>query len=154
MGFSSCCTHGDSPSPDAVSPRPLPTVPIASWSTRFSKAEDAAELQAIFEDRSEYDEQGLVLSKMGSSAIKAVKSKMRRHLSLESGLSKRHSRSSVGNSEEEVERRKELRRLRDKRIQEELSNDNYDEDAEAITFATVSNTDFSNNMFLPLPLTR
>ena len=40
----------------------------------------------------------------------------------------------IGSSEEEVERRAELRRIRHKRIQEELSNESaYDEDAKSLT---------------------
>lgn len=64
--------------------------------------------------------------------LSAVKSKLKKVLSMDSGISKCRSRASVGTSEEEVERRAELRRIRQKRIQDELSHEDfYDEDAKS-----------------------
>jgi hypothetical protein len=99
--------------------------PVFSWSSGFSKPEDAAEFQAIFKNDDSDIENGLVPSRLN-----AVKSKLRRHLSRDSGLRKRTSRSSVGNSEAEAARREELRQIRKKRIQDELGDRlEYDDDA-------------------------
>ncbi|KAH6674525.1 hypothetical protein B0J14DRAFT_43183 [Halenospora varia] len=87
------------------------------------------------EDKSDTeDECKRVRVKKSSTALDAVRQKLRKHLSRESALSKRRSKSSVGTSEEEVERRAELRRIRHKRIQEELSNEAvYDDDAKILS---------------------
>lgn len=158
MATTFCCNNKSPPSPDGLAPRPsyqllplhpdpppikkFPREPIASWGTynsRSSAAEDLRELRAIFEDLS--DNEGMrngdgAKDKKGppeSHVLKSVKSKIRKRFSKESGLSKRRSKSSVGTSEEEIERRAELRRLQKQRIQEELSNDRvYDEDAMSI----------------------
>jgi hypothetical protein len=142
MTMKACCLSREAPSPDSVPSRPvytseaIPLPPILdkpavlSWSTfsRFSKPEDAAELEAIFNtDRVENNESSLM------HTITAVKSKLRKHLSRESALSKRRSRSTVGQSEEEIARRKELKQLRQKRIEDELGDEGvYDEDAKSI----------------------
>lgn len=74
-----------------------------------------------------------IRSKRSSSTLKAVTQKLKKHLSKEDGVSKRLSRQSIGTSEEEVERRAELRRIREKRIKDELSNeDGYDDDAKSL----------------------
>lgn len=58
-------------------------------------------------------------------------------------MNKRRSRSSVGHSEEEVERRAELRRIRQKRIEEELTYESeQDNDAESL-FAGVNPSPFN-----------
>lgn len=161
MGSTICCTSRDPPSPVGISPRSVTVIPsstgpvlpkspplMASWSTQFSKPEDSAELRAIFEDNvSDHDDDRGTMrstkSKMSSKKLNAVASavtsRLRKHFSKESTLSKRLSRSSVGNSEEEIERRKELRRLRDKRIQDELSMDNFDDDAVSLSTVASSN---------------
>jgi hypothetical protein len=100
--------------------------------------EDAAAIQAIFEEEKSGTETERVktVSKKTSSILDAVRSRLKKHLSQDSGItnSKRHSRASVGTSEEEVERRAELRRIRQKRIQEELSQEGvYDDDAKSIS---------------------
>ncbi|KAK9416297.1 hypothetical protein SUNI508_01714 [Seiridium unicorne] len=61
-----------------------------------------------------------------TSAIGAFKIKLIRRLSQKS-QSKRESQQSIGNSEEELARRAELRRLRQKRIQEELETEEESE---------------------------
>lgn len=114
----------------------------------MSQPEDAAQLRAIFEDN--LCEEGYDRGKMKSMKAKmsfntlnavanAMTTKLRKHFSRDLALSKRLSRSSVGNSEEDIERRKELRRLRDKRIQEELSMDNFDDDAASLSTVVSSN---------------
>ena len=63
-----------------------------------------------------------------------IQDRLRKHISRESGPSKRLSRASVGQSEEEIERRAELRRIQKKRILEELSaDDGYDDDAKLLS---------------------
>ncbi len=75
-----------------------------------------------------------IKSKKSSSTLKSVTKRLKKHLSRDSALSKRHSRSSVGTSEEEIERRAELRRIRERRIREELSNEGvYDDDAKSVS---------------------
>lgn len=61
-------------------------------------------------------------NRSASSTLQLVRTHLRRHISQDS-LSKRKSRSAVGSSQEEIERRAELKRLRHKRIQEELSSE-------------------------------
>jgi len=56
-----------------------------------------------------------VKTKKSSNTLKTVTERLKKHLSKDGGLSKRHSRSSVGTSEEEIERRAELRRIRERR---------------------------------------
>ncbi|KAI9734700.1 MAG: hypothetical protein M1818_006687 [Claussenomyces sp. TS43310] len=153
MGQSNCCTSRQSSSPDVYAPRPVTVAPIVrrqsfrylrpvpdtSWSTasRFSKPEDEAELRAIFEDDMSNDEEFQDMN-TPSRTLTAVGSRLRKHLSRSSDVSKRPSRPSVGNSEEEVARRKEMRYARALRTKEDLSNENiYDDDAKSIsTMAT------------------
>jgi hypothetical protein len=94
-------------------------------------------LVAILEgDRSDSDAETKfveIKSKKSSSTLKSVTKRLKKHLSRDSALSKRHSRSSVGTSDEEIERRAELRRIRERRIREELSNGGvYDNDAKSV----------------------
>lgn len=153
MSSSACCLSRHTPSPDGVAPRPAVASPPpfklnsksqdllpSSWSSGsgLSKAEDAAAIQAIFEeDKSDQgSELDKAVSKKASSTFTAVKNRLKKHLSRDSGItnSKRHSRASVGTSEEEIERRAELRRIRHKRIQEELSQEGvYDDDAKSLS---------------------
>lgn len=72
--------------------------------------------------------------KRSSHTLKAVTEKLRKHLSIDSALSKRHSRSSIGITDEEVERRAELKRIRQRRIADELSHESvYDDDARSLS---------------------
>lgn len=94
---------------------------MVSWSSQFSKPEDAAELRAIFEDGD-------------ASTLKrhrAGRSKLQKRFSRDSTLTNQRSQqSAVGISWEEVSRREELKRIRAKRLQEELGDIRvYDEDA-------------------------
>jgi hypothetical protein len=142
-----CISQDDPPSPESLPPRPIEqskdAIPVPSWSTpsRLSKPEDAAELHALFKDGDsdiDGEEHRILEAKKSSSTLDAVKSKLRKHLSRELTLSKHRPRSTVGHSEEEIERRKELRLIRDRRIQEELSSEGaYDDDARSFsTLAT------------------
>lgn len=73
-------------------------------------------------------------TKQSFNPLGLVKQKLKKRLSRDSALSKRHSRTSIGTSEEEVERRAELRRIRERRIREELSSEGvYDEDAKPLS---------------------
>lgn len=62
------------------------------------------------------------LTRRASAALGAVRSRFIRHLSSESDV-KRQSTASIGKSQEEIARRAELRRLRQKRIQDELQDE-------------------------------
>jgi hypothetical protein len=83
--------------------------------------------QLVLEDSDGDDENesevadGSSLKKQGG-AFDTVRTKVIRHLSQDSG-SKRHSLASIGNSEEEIARRAELKRIMHKRIQDELKSE-------------------------------
>lgn len=62
------------------------------------------------------------LTRQASAALGAVRARFTRHRSSESDV-KRQSTASVGKSQEEIARRAELRRLRHKRIQDELKHE-------------------------------
>ena len=103
------------------------------------KKSKSAKLRALLEgDDSEHEhEHQRIQAKQSSSTLSVVKNKLKKTLPGELIVSKRHSRSSVGTSEEEIERRAELRRIRQKRIQDELSNEGiYDEDAKSLSTVT------------------
>ncbi|TAQ85967.1 hypothetical protein B7494_g5699 [Chlorociboria aeruginascens] len=163
LSSSTCCTDRDAPSPDPVPPRlvratptrlvPRDPTPIVSWgaASQLSKPEDIARLRAIFEDDKIDSEDELecdhLKPRRSSIALNAVKSKLKKHLSRDSAISKRHSRSTIGTSEEEVERRAELRRIRQRRILEELSSEGvYDDDAKSIsTFSSAHGSSVLQN---------
>jgi hypothetical protein len=143
--------------------------PVVSWT-----AAEAAELRAIFEEDdkdvgaeiiqvkhnstnklkaillrkdagSETASERLNLARSPTSTLTAVTQKLKKHLSRDSALNKRHSRTSVGTSSEEVERRAELRRIREKRIKEELSSEGlYDDDAKSLASIADANTPLEN----------
>lgn len=107
-------------------------------STQVKPHKGKGKLTAILEtDKSGSDVEGSltgIKSKKSSSTLKNVTKRLKKRLSRDSVLSKRYSRSSVGTSEEEIERRAELRRIRERRIREELSNDEvYDDDAKSVS---------------------
>lgn len=143
--------------------------PVVSWT-----ALEAAEVRAIFEEDdkhvgaeivqvkhsstnklkaillgndigSETNSEHLNLARSPTSTLTAVTQKLKKHLSRDSALNKRHSRTSVGTSSEEVERRAELRRIREKRIKEELSNEGlYDDDAKSLASVIDASTPLEN----------
>lgn len=82
---------------------------------------DVGELVIEDSDSDESPDSG-THNRSASSTLHLVRTHLRRHISQDS-LSKRKSRSAVGSSQEEIERRAELKRLRHKRIQEELSSE-------------------------------
>lgn len=146
-GNKACCISRGAPSPDGIPPRPIaiaadseepePRIsadkpPVLSWPSRYSQPEDLADLNAIFDeavDASDSEGKESIIS----SRISQVRIKLRKHLSRDSGFSKRASRSSQGNSDESAARREELKRIQKKRIQEELRNsEEYDEDARSL----------------------
>ncbi|PBP21703.1 hypothetical protein BUE80_DR007603 [Diplocarpon rosae] len=96
----------------------------------------SAKFREILEGDKEVEtdtESELIRTKRSSGTLKAVTQKLKKHLSKEDGVSKRLSRASIGTSEEEIGRRAELRRIRERRIREELSNEGvYDEDAKSL----------------------
>lgn len=164
MSSANCCLAQKPPSPNNLAPRlvPLPSSSeppqaasqygnistnypsSASPSSPLSKPDDIAELQAIFEeDKSPIgDGNNYPKTKRSSASLTSVKNRLKKHLSRELKVQKRQSRSSVGTSEEEIERRAELRRIRQRRIQEELSNElGYDSDAKSLP--TISGVDFA-----------
>ena len=161
MSSADCCLTRKPPSPDGLAPRCVPSAssnspsrlrksllkdfPSLSAASRLSKPEDIAELQALFEDGKDSiaDSQGRVKARKSSSTLNAVKKRVKKHFSFDSGVSKRHSRTSIGTSEEEVERRAELRRIREQRIRDELSNDIYDSDAKSLSTIPALNS-YSN----------
>ncbi|KAF7946537.1 hypothetical protein EAE96_009534 [Botrytis aclada] len=88
------------------------------------------------DDDDEEERRQEVKPMLSSNTLKSVKSRFIKTFSREPGIAKANKRRSVGTSQEEVERRKELRRIRQKRIEEELSyNDEYDEDAQSTSTA-------------------
>ena len=128
-------------------------VQVASRGTT-TKTEDETELRAIFEgqcfdegnkfpSRSENvlgadnEDEGRheVKPMLSSTTLKSVKNRLKKTFLSDSSFEKKiDKRRSIGMSEVEVERRKELRRLRQKRIEEELSlEDEYDDDAQTMS---------------------
>ncbi|RDL37763.1 uncharacterized protein BP5553_05196 [Venustampulla echinocandica] len=143
-GSSHCCTNGDPPSPDGGPPRPTVSSKVTQRANRDNlsscstgKAE-AVVLCSISEaDKADTDDEGInnaVKVRRRSTTLSSVTQKLRKHLSLDSALLKRRSKSSVGTTDEEADRRAELKRIRNRRIQEELSNEQiYDDDARSLS---------------------
>ncbi|THV47788.1 hypothetical protein BGAL_0289g00160 [Botrytis galanthina] len=126
---------------------------VTAWSSA-TKMENTTEIKAVSEgecspdsdkeneivvvdegdsdDDDEDERRQEVKPMLSSNTLKSVKSRLIKTFSREPGIAKADKRKSIGTSQEEVERRKELRRIRQKRIEEELSYDNgYDEDAQS-----------------------
>ncbi|OAA46301.1 hypothetical protein NOR_03054 [Metarhizium rileyi] len=74
----------------------------------------------------EHADTGSFIPSTRRSTFEGVKAKIIQHLSQDSGPG-RHSRVSIGHSDEELARRAEVRRLRQKRIQDELNKDDDDD---------------------------
>ncbi|KAK0634946.1 hypothetical protein B0T17DRAFT_502542 [Bombardia bombarda] len=75
--------------------------------------------ELVVEDSDSDEEPEPSTQSKSASTLQLVRTHIRRHLSQDS-LPRRKSRSAVGTSQEEIERRAELKRLMHKRIQEEL----------------------------------
>ncbi len=105
----------------------------------------------VFDSEEELD---AIQPKKSSSTLRAVTEKLKKHLSRDSGLRKRYSRSSIGTTEEEIERRAELRRIRQRRIEEELSHESiYDDDAKSLSTIPINTPlQMSTTPGTPLPL--
>ena len=165
MSYANCCISNMSSSPNSLAPRPfqlqassgslLPSSQyynssshrLSSSSTvlHLSTAEDIAELQAIFEEDKLLNASGnhFPKSKGSSGNLVNIKDRLKKHLSIELKIHKHHSRSSVRTSDEGIERRAELRRIRQRRIQQELSNEfRYDSDAKSLP--TIAGVDFTS----------
>ncbi|RAL64490.1 hypothetical protein DID88_001965 [Monilinia fructigena] len=105
----------------------------------FSASDKENDVVAANEQDSDEDDEDErhqeVKPMLSSNTLKSVKSRLKKTFSRESGITKKNNKKrSVGTSEEELERRKELRRLRQKRIEEELSyDDEYDKDAQSMS---------------------
>lgn len=157
MICSTCCTIRESPSSDSFPVRPtlVPQqvregvskvpLPIMSWSTAsaFSKLEDAAELQAIFDEEPSgvHSTGDKLKAKNSSPALDILRSKLRKHLSRDSGVSRRKSDSLLAYGEGNIEEHKQHRSFRRTRIRVELSNDEiYDDDAKSLSSIDVSKT--------------
>ena len=111
---------------------------LLTMSKAMSSHNRKAISQGAFLDDSD-EELDVVITKKSSGTLHAVTERLKSHLYAESRPGKRDSRASIGTSEEEVERRAELRRIRQRRIQEELSNESiYDDDAKSLDSVTAS----------------
>lgn len=80
------------------------------------------ELDKLILDDSDDDDPSQRNKKSTLGTLETVKTRIARKMSHEKNI-QRHSQSSVGNTEEDIARRAELRRLRTKRIQEEINSD-------------------------------
>jgi len=129
-----------------------PVKPVASWSTAscLLKPEYVAELQTLFEgDNSDADkdESRIIGVKRSSSILGAVKSKLRKHLSHDSTLSKHRPRSIVMNNDEEIQR---LRLIRDRRIKEKLSGEGAYDDDDPKSLSTLPTENSSHKKSRPM----
>lgn len=81
-----------------------------------------SELEQLVVEDSDTEDDNSAFSRRDTGTLEAVKSRLIRQFSHESNM-RRRSRLSVGHSQGEIARRAELRRLRQKRIQDELQVD-------------------------------
>lgn len=92
----------------------------APTSSQISPREAPAELcQLVADCDSDDDDNASLSARKSPKTLDAVRTKLIQHMSQNSDM-RRHSRTTVGHSEEELARRAELRRFRQKRIQDEL----------------------------------
>ncbi|KAF7553802.1 hypothetical protein G7046_g7001 [Stylonectria norvegica] len=150
-----CCSHRqlarESSLDDAqntAQARYLPGIPLVGLHPRLVETQKAAgvtesevqsslpppiishevvtELDQLVVDDSDTDEARPRTIKKVSGALEAVRTKLIRRISQEAGL-KRRPHFSISNSEEEIARRAELKRLMHKRIQDELQTEKSDD---------------------------
>ena len=158
MGSKLCCTSRAPPSPDGLAPRTARRLSpakknlnrgfatsLSPASSFLSNLNDAADLRAIFEDdKSSIGDSTLWTNpKRSRNTIRDVTDRLKKRLSRDMSITdpiKRRSGCSAGGSEEEIERRAELRRFRQKRIEDELSNDIYDDDAKSLSIRLGGNS--------------
>ncbi|KAL2260870.1 hypothetical protein VTK26DRAFT_5018 [Humicola hyalothermophila] len=100
------------------SPLP-PRSPTSPTSIAAAPVEPAELDDLVVDDSDTEDDCESSFRKQGPGPLERVRSRLRRRLSQDS-LSRRKSRTSVGTSPQEIERRAELKRLMHKRIQDEL----------------------------------
>ncbi|KAK4166234.1 hypothetical protein QBC43DRAFT_350499 [Cladorrhinum sp. PSN259] len=136
------------PPPPARLPGPLDLNPVAPVSAEASPRSlsslqpsmpaamgplEQVELgELVIEDSDSEEEPEPYTHNKSTSTLQLVKTRIRRHLSQDS-LSCRKARSAVGSSQEELERRAELKRLMHKRIQEELRSEQGQESSQTET---------------------
>lgn len=92
-------------------------------SEQVSPFEGPIELCHIYSSHAETEDVRFSVELARANAFEGIKARMVKHLS-QDGSSRRQSRVSIGHSDEELARRAEVRRLRQKRIQDELERDN------------------------------
>lgn len=143
--------------PDRLPPPRVPTPPSTSqfdvlppamsWGavSQFSRPEDAAMMRSIFQPEDDASDAGSAhFTKpkpyKDTLTLGTVKEKLKQRLSKDSLLNRR-SQGLILDSEEEVARKAELRRVRHERIKEELANkDSYDADAKSMITNKSSHT--------------
>ncbi|KAG8427675.1 hypothetical protein J3459_006475 [Metarhizium acridum] len=96
-------------------------------SEQISPFEGPVELCQLASTSPENGDTGSLIPSTRTSTFEGVKARIVKHLSQDSGP-RRHSRVSIGHSDEELARRAEVRRLRQKRIQDELNKDDGNDD--------------------------
>lgn len=94
------------------------------------------EIDTLIVEDSDSEEDQPRLARKATSALSVVRSKLTRHLPMDGG-DKRQSHISVRNSQEEIARRAELRRLRHRRIQDELHQEPGGDDASGMSRKTL-----------------
>ncbi len=149
-----CCRGGRSESP--ALPNARMQQPVREKDTTSQKSDEQA-IKAIFKQRSSAGE-GLdsnlnvsgpddIHRQPSTLRLHEVTTKIRKRLSRDSGMSKKSYRKvRSATSEEEIERRRELKRALHRRLQEELLTDRtaesggYDSDAESLVTPTFDDT--------------
>ncbi|KAK3986632.1 hypothetical protein QBC44DRAFT_344511 [Cladorrhinum sp. PSN332] len=140
-----------SPPPPARLPGPLTLNPVAPMSARTSPRslsslqpsmpaaiaplEPVEFGELVVEDSDSEEDPEPYTHNKSTSTLQLVKTRIRRHLSQDS-LTRRKARSAVGSSQEELQRRAELKRLMHKRIQEELRSEEGQESSQSEASST------------------
>ncbi|KAK3683978.1 hypothetical protein B0T22DRAFT_267493 [Podospora appendiculata] len=101
-----------------TSPRSISSL-LTSVHTALGQVEPVELGELVVEDSDSEEELEPGAQNKSNSTLQLVKTRIRRHLSQDS-LPRRKARSAVGSTQEEIDRRAELKRLMHKRIQEEL----------------------------------
>ncbi|POR31736.1 Uncharacterized protein TPAR_08037 [Tolypocladium paradoxum] len=109
--------------------RPLVQADEVPGSAQVSPCEGPAELcQFVVDDDSDNEGDGSQSAKRSTRTLDVVRTKLIRHMS-QDNETRRQSRMGIGHSEEELARRAELRRFRQKRIQDELDKEGGNDDS-------------------------
>ena len=107
---------------------PAPQLPEASFETTGVVVANPAQLDSLFTSESDGNHVQRHRGRRASAAFDVVRQRLSHRFS-DASTSKRQSTVSVGNSQEEIARRAELRRLHHKRIQDELLDSDKKDDA-------------------------